>query len=748
MKTTLPGLFRLLLLVGVIAGAAPQAAFAKNAYPPAAGGAYRQGEELLRQGRTDAALLAFQRAVQSAPDHPGMRRRLAWLLLDEGRRAEAKPHFEVLASRFPGERDHWVGLIVTLLQLESFSEAAAASEQALARFPQDLLLLKLKAEALMSRPQTAPEAVRVYDELIRRDSLNPQWPLHRQAAAGMAARVRYEEARAYLKEGRLEAALATMAAAVELAPQEVGYRTHYGWLLVEAGGYDQAAAAFTQVLELDAGKLDAAIGLAIARLNLGDGPGAAQAAQSGLARFGREPGLLELLGDAYSSAAATRPQAEQAYRELLSLQPENNRAAVKLARVLLAQGRQIEAEEILEEVVRADPANTDGHMELARIRLRGMAPGRALSHYQQVLQAEPDNTEARRGVQAAERSMRPQLELQTGYLKDSEDFTRRSNSVGLRFSLSPELRAELGIGYLRYDMDNDPDEGRLREEAVDRLVLPLLLTYQPTSRLMLEAGGALSHYDPGHDSGSALAGAYYQVADGTGVSLSYAYYDVLDHLGPFKGPWGRVRDVFTDRDGYRYWTVDPITVWGGNVFGPSSTQAALDGIHAHEIFFWGYQNLGSRVTLSAYGALAEYSDDNEKRSAGFTLTGRVLEDPLLKLKYMFYYLDYSDRSADLADLPAGSAPLYWDPSNFRNNAFGIVYEQNLAARLKVALEADMLWTVGADSPGFMALAELTYYLTDDLALRAVGFFMDSDDGEDSSSNYRQGNFTLGLNYRF
>ncbi len=265
---------------------------------------------------------------------------------------------------------------------------------------------------------------------------------------------------------------------------------------------------------------------------------------------------------------------------------------------------------------------------------------------------------------------------------------------------------------------------------------------------MLEAGGALSHYDPGHDSGSALAGAYYQVADGTGVSLSYAYYDVLDHLGPFKGPWGRVRDVFTDRDSYRYWTVDPITVWGGNVFGPSSTQAALDGIHAHEISFWGYQNLGSRLTLSAYGSLAEYSDDNEKRSAGFTLTGRVLEDPLLKLKYMFYYLDYSDRSADLADLPAGSAPLYWDPSNFRNNAFGIVYEQNLAARLKVALEADMLWTVGADSPGFMALAELTYYLTDDLALRAVGFFMDSDDGEDSSSNYRQGNFTLGLNYRF
>jgi hypothetical protein len=206
--------------------------------------------------------------------------------------------------------------------------------------------------------------------------------------------------------------------------------------------------------------------------------------------------------------------------------------------------------------------------------------------------------------------------------------------------------------------------------------------------------------------------------------------------------------VFADRHSYRYWVVDPITVWGGNVFGPSSTQAALEGIQAHEVSLWGYQNLGDRITLSAYGSLADYSDDNNKRSAGCTLTGRVREDPLLKLKYSFYYLDFSDRSAALAELPPGSAPLYWDPSDFRNHAAGLVFEQNLAAGLKIAFEADMLWTIGADNPGFMTLVELTYYLGEDLALRAMGFYLDSDDGEGSDSNYRQGNFTLGLNYRF
>jgi hypothetical protein len=48
----------------------------------------------------------------------------------------------------------------------------------------------------------------------------------------------------------------------------------------------------------------------------------------------------------------------------------------------------------------------------------------------------------------------------------------------------------------------------------------------------------------------------------------------------------------------------------------------------------------------------------------------------------------------------------------------------------------------------MVLGELTYYVTDDLALRAIGFFLNSYDGESSNSNYRQGNFTLGLSYRF
>jgi predicted Zn-dependent protease len=735
------------LLFWIAGGTAPAIVYAEKG-PPSALTAYSHGEQLLRQGRTQAAIESFTQAVKVAPTNSGMRSRLAWLLLDEGQTDEAKAQFDILTNRAPAEKNNWVGLAVALLKLDDPSGAVSVCDQALARFDLDPLLLKLKGEALMSRLETAPQAVVVYQQLSQLEPQDLQWLERRQVAATAAGRLRYEEALEFLREKRLESALHAMAAAVDFVPQSVGYWTHYGWLLVESGKFEAAESAFTTVLELDPAKQDAYLGLAIARLNLKDGRGAVEAAEQGLARFGRVPELLEIVGDAYASQAQTRIKAEQAYRELLQLQPENSRVAVKLAQVVLAQGRKIEAEEILTQVVRVDPANPTGHLELGRLQLEGRVPGKAALHFKRVIEHDPENSEARRGLQAAERSMRPQLELQSGYLEDSQEFNRLHNSAGVRFFLTPELRAELGLGYLRYDMDNDPGDGRLRERAVDREVLPLLLTYQPTSRLMLELGGAVSHYDPGHDSGSALAGFYYQVADDTGVSASYAYHDVLDYIGPFKGPWGRQQDVFADRYGYRYWVVDPIATWAGNVFGPSSTQSALDGIHAQDISFWGYQNLWSRITLSAYGSLGYYSDDNDMRSAGLTLSGRLAEDPLVKLKYSFYYVDFSDRSADLANLPAGSAPLYWDPSDYRNNAVGIVFEKNLASGIKLAFESDLLWTVGADTPGVMVLGELTYYVTDDLALRAIGFFLDSNNDEGSNSNYRQGNFTLGLNYRF
>jgi tetratricopeptide (TPR) repeat protein len=320
LKTTLFRLLCLALLSWLIGGTALVAAPAHEVNP-AALSAYSRGEELLGKGLVPAAIESFTRAVMLAPNQYGMRSRLDWLLLDEVRTAEAQKHFSILVSRFPEEKDSWVGLIVTRLRLADPSAALSACDQALARFPMEPLLLKLKAEALMSRPETIPQAVSVYDQLAQLEPQNPQWQERRQAASAEAARLSYEEALALLRTEQHQAALSAMAAAVDSAPRSTGYRTHYGWLLLQAERYSEAATAFATVLEIDPYKPDAYLGLAIARLNNGDGPGAAEAAQQGIARFGAEPELLEVLGDAYRSRTETLPQANRSTASCLRFSP-------------------------------------------------------------------------------------------------------------------------------------------------------------------------------------------------------------------------------------------------------------------------------------------------------------------------------------------------------------------------------------------------------------------------------------------
>ena len=166
------------------------------------------------------------------------------------------------------------------------------------------------------------------------------------------------------------------------------------------------------------------------------------------------------------------------------------------------------------------------------------------------------------------------------------------------------------------------------------------------------------------------AGLYYQATDSSGFALSYAYYDVIDYYGPFKGPWGRHVDEFADMDRYRYLVIDPTGMWAQNIFGASSTQAVTHQIRAQEPAFWGYKTFCSRLTVSAYGSISPYNDDNLRKSLGTTVSYLAWMEPLLKLKYSFFYLGFRRHSADLADLPPGSAPLYWDPIGFKNHAGG------------------------------------------------------------------------------
>ena len=282
---------------------------------------YSRGEALVKQGKVDAAIKEFEQAVRLNPENTGMRTRLAWLLLDQNRPASALPHFERLLSQRPQDKTAISGVAICFLKMGHPERAVVVLNRGLQFLPRDTLLLKLKGEALSSRRETAGEAVKVYEELLKIQPGKAEWAKARQTAALMAASHSYFEAQAYLEKGDRAAALRAFKSALEFNPESIGYRTHYGWVLLEDGQPLQAAQAFQEVLRLDPNKKDAYLGLALAQLRLGEPAEALKTTRRGLELFPDEVQLLEVQAGAARGRPETLPLAVETYKRLLALRP-------------------------------------------------------------------------------------------------------------------------------------------------------------------------------------------------------------------------------------------------------------------------------------------------------------------------------------------------------------------------------------------------------------------------------------------
>lgn len=719
------------------------------ARPDTALQAYQQGERLFQQGQKAEAIQAFQRATAQAPGNTGMRTRLAWLLLEENRPQEALVHFQYLTAARPEEQNFAMGQAIALLKLNRPAEAVAVLDKALAYHPDDPILLKLQGEALLSRQETAPRAWKIFTDLAQRFPDNPEWRRRQQEAGQLAARHFYQKAQRHLQEGDRTAALQALQESIRFEPQNTGYRTHYGWVLGEGGQWNGAADQFQEVLRKDPDKADAHLGLAQARLFTQDYAGAREAAAAGLERFPEDPNLLTIMGEALAADQATKQAAVGYYERLLKLQPDNDKAAVRLARLYIELGDLNAGQRVLERLLARHPNYAPANFTYGQINLWADAYGVAARSFRTVVQQEPENQEARGLLEKSETFLKPQIHVQGGYLEDSESFRTSYVFTGARVYITPTVRLETGYGYLDYGMGNDPQASRFLERAAHRHALPIALYYRPSRQVAVEVGGVFNDYGVWGTTGNARAGIFYQATPQTGLSLSYAYHDMIDYYGPFRGPYGRMLDEFAEFERYRYFLIDPLALWSSTIFGASSTQAITRKIQVQEVSFWGYQNFLDRLTLSIYGSGGFLTDDNHRLYGGATLTGRILSNPLLKAKYSFFYIDYRQSSAVLANLPSGWAPLYWDPQGFKNHSLGLVFEQNWAQRLKLACETDIIFTQGTGTPGFIGLVEVDYLLTRNIALRIVGSYLNSvDQGDRQTTSYQSRNIFGGISHRF
>jgi tetratricopeptide (TPR) repeat protein len=499
---------------------------------------------------------------------------------------------------------------------------------------------------------------------------------------------------------------------------------------------------------LEAEEPEAVLGLAAQQMDRGDAAVALATIAQGLAKYPDDPRLLERRADIYATQQFLWDQAVYLYVRLLAQRPNDLTLKNKLANISLALRQLDQAEKLYHEVLAAAPDNAEAHFGLGRLYLRSGFYTLAQQHFDQALARMPDNQEAREGLMQARGLTTPQLQALAGHFEDSEGFRRNFLYSSYRLYLDPRLRLYGGYGYLSYSSGPALFPKSNLGRALHRHVLPLVLQYRPARTIFLEMGGALNDYARWGQSGTARASAYWQATPGTGLSLSYSYYDVIDFFGPFRGPWGLYWDDFSSYGRYRYVVTNPVGLWSQTFFGAvtTNTLAVTEKIRTHEGSFWGYQALGERVLLSGMGIFDSYNDGNTRSILGPGIQYRVLMDPLLKIKYLFAYGNYSRHAADLA--PAGTAPAYADFHSLKYHSWGAVLEKNWGSRAKLVLESNFICQQQESNPwvkGVNVLAEMNYLLTYHLSLRAVGFYYYS---VGVGRTYQVRSVTGGLSYRF
>jgi tetratricopeptide (TPR) repeat protein len=457
-----------------------------------------------------------------------------------------------------------------------------------------------------------------------------------------------------------------------------------GWLSCALANIqpDVGSQDFIEVLDIEAEEPEAYLGMAAEQMTRGEAAAVLATIDQGLARYPDDPTLLERKADILATQTVLRSRAAVLYRRLLAEQPGNLALKNKLAYTLLAIRQIGQAEKLFQEVLTAEPDNADAHLGLGRLYLRSAFYPLAELHFEKALSRLPENGEARQGLKEARDLTTPQLQTLAGHLEDAEGFRRSFVYGGYRVFLHPRVRLYGGYGYIAYDSGAGPFQESNRGKALHRHVLPLILQYRPIRTLLMEVGGALSDYARWGQSGTARLSAYWQATPRTGLSASYSYYDVIDFLGPFRGPWGLYFDDFAGYTRYRYNIVNPIGLWSQSFFGAgaSNTLAVTQKIRTNDVILWGYQTLWDRVSLIGFGNLSFHTDGNLRRILGAGLQYRVLREPLIKAKYLFVYIDYRRRAAELTPLDAAAA--YFDPQALKLHSWGIVLENNWSGRVK------------------------------------------------------------------
>jgi len=273
------------------------------------------GIEASKQGRFDAALAEFEKALAIDPTYPDAHNNIGIALVEQGRIEEGIARYRKALALKPDSAMAHCNLGAAFAKLKRYDEAAAEYQKALEAQPD-------YADAYSNFGVLLAERGRPADAVIQYRKALEINPLYAQA--------RFNMANALLAMAQYDAARAELEKVIEDQPDHAEARYNLGVILYHSGRISEAMHQWSEIVRLQPDNVLAlnrlARGLAAGpEASIRDGRRAVALAQRAAERTGnRDPAVLDTLAAAYAEAGRYAEAADTAQKALtLAVQRQN-----------------------------------------------------------------------------------------------------------------------------------------------------------------------------------------------------------------------------------------------------------------------------------------------------------------------------------------------------------------------------------------------------------------------------------------
>jgi tetratricopeptide (TPR) repeat protein len=333
-----------------------------------AGQHYARAQELLKQNKTEAAIIELNRAVQAKPDMAKAHHDLAKLYFDRGDFNDSFREYSLAVRYNPKDYDAYQILGEILLRAREFSKSKDIATQILSNWPDDRYGKSLLAESMMGLDDW--DGAR---KLVEQNAKE----------AAQDARAQFDLATLFIHDKKWPEAESQLRLSWNLGPKVVVTPIYLAQLLESQGKFPAAEDALNRAIKEQPQRTEPLFALASLYIRQKRLLDAEQVFRKIQTVDPKNPRSVAALGEFYI-ATGNLKAAESEFRRLTTHNPQDSISWHHLADVEGALGQPEEARRIAGDLVKKDPKDWRSLVLLARLNID---EGKAAPAEQELAQA-------------------------------------------------------------------------------------------------------------------------------------------------------------------------------------------------------------------------------------------------------------------------------------------------------------------------------------------------------------------------